>query len=177
MAMAYSSVTHTPLGYMRAVATDSGVCRMDWQQSPFTIQSNHIKAEENDVSRETISQLNAYLAAERKIFTIPLDLSAIASPFQKWLLVLKDVPYGDTISYADFAERWGNRKAARAAGSACRRNPLPIIVPCHRILKSDWSYDNYSGGNNKNPHHPDNIYIKQYLIEFEAQNQKKQVAS
>jgi methylated-DNA-[protein]-cysteine S-methyltransferase len=170
MAMAYSSITHTPLGYMRAVATDRGVCRMDWQQTPFTIQSDHINAEENDVSRETVSQLNAYLAAERKNFTIPLDLSAIASPFQKWLLVLKDVPYGDTISYADFAERWGNRKAARAAGSACQRNPLPIIVPCHRILKSDRSYDNYSGGTNKNPHHPDNIYIKQWLIELEARN-------
>ena len=175
--MAYSSITHTPLGYMRAVATDSGVCRMDWQQTPFTIQSDHIKAEENDVSRETISQLNAYLAAERKDFTIPLDLSAIAFPFQKWLLVLKDVPYGDTISYADFAERWGNRKAARAAGSACQRNPLPIIIPCHRILKSDRSYDNYSGGNNKNPHHPYNIYIKQWLIELEARNQKKRVPS
>ena len=175
--MAYSSITHTPLGYMRAVATDSGVCRMDWQQTPFTIQSDHIKPEENDVSRETISQLNAYLAAERKDFTIPLDLSAIASPFQKWLLVLKDVPYGDTISYADFAERWGNRKAARAAGSACQRNPLPIIIPCHRILKSDRSYDNYSGGNNKNPHHPYNIYIKQWLIELEARNQKKQAPS
>ena len=161
---------------MRAVATDSGVCRMDWQQTPFTTQSDHIKAEENDVSRETISQLNAYLAAERKNFTIPLDLSAIASPFQKWLLVLKDVPYGDTISYADFAERWGNRKAARAAGSACQRNPLPIIVPCHRILKSDRSYDNYSGGNNRNPHNPDNIYIKQWLIELEARNQQKQIA-
>ena len=162
---------------MRAVATDRGVCRMDWQQTPFTIQSDHINAEENDVSRETVSQLNAYLAAERKNFTIPLDLSAIASPFQKWLLVLKDVPYGDTISYADFAERWGNRKAARAAGNACRRNPLPIIVPCHRILKSDRSYDNYSGGNNKNPHHPDNIYIKQWLIELEAQNYQKPLAS
>ena len=175
--MAYSSITHTPLGYMRAVATDSGVCRMDWQQVPFTIQADYIEAEENDVSRETISQLNAYLAAERKDFTIPLDLSAIASPFQKWLLVLKDVPYGDTISYADFAERWGNRKAARAAGSACQRNPLPIIIPCHRILKSDRSYDNYSGGNNKNPHHPYNIYIKQWLIELEARNQKKQAPS
>jgi methylated-DNA-[protein]-cysteine S-methyltransferase len=175
--MAYSSITHTPLGYMRAVATDRGICRIDWQQFPFTIRSDHIKAEENDVSRETISQLNAYLAAERKNFTIPIDLTAIASPFQKWLLVLKDVPYGDTISYADFAERWGNRKAARAAGSACQRNPLPIILPCHRILKSDRSYDNYSGGNNKNPHHPDNIYIKQWLIELEAQNQQKQVAS
>jgi methylated-DNA-[protein]-cysteine S-methyltransferase len=171
MAMAYSSITHTLLGYMRAVATDSGVCRMDWQQTPFTNQPDHIEAEENDVSRETISQLNAYLAAERKIFTIPLDLSAIAPSLQKWLLVLKDVPYGNTISYADFAERWGNRKAARAAGGACQRNPLPIIVPCHRILKNDGSYDNYSGGDNKNSQHPENIYRKQYLIELEARNQ------
>ena len=174
--MAYSSITHTPLGYMRAIATDSGVCRLDWQQTPFTIKPNHIKAEENDVSRETISQLNAYLAAERKNFTIPLDLSAIASPLQKWLLVLKDVAYGATISYADFAERWGNRKAARAAGGACLRNPLPIIMPCHRILKSDGSYNNYSGGDNKKPRHPDNMYRKQWLIELEARTQQKKIA-
>ena len=175
--MAYSSITHTPLGYMRAVATDIGVCRMDWQQIPFTSQPDHIKTEENNVSRETIRQLNAYLAAERKNFTIPLDLSAIASSLQKWLLVLKNVPYGETISYAEFAERWGNRKAARAAGSACQRNPLPIIVPCHRILKSDGSYDNYSGSDNKKPQHPDNIFIKQWLIELEAQNHQKPLAS
>ena len=175
--MTYSSIAHTPLGYMRAVTTDIGVCRMDWRQTPFTIQPDHIKAEENDVSRETIRQLNAYLAAERKNFTIPLDLSAVASSLQKWLLILKDVPYGHTISYADFAERWGNRKAAQAAGGACQRNPLPIIVPCHRILKSDGTYYNYSCGDNKKPQHPDNIYIKQWLIELEAQNYQKPLAS
>ena len=175
--MTYSSITHTPLGYMRAITTDIGVCRLDWQQTPFTIQPDQIDNQQNDVSRETISQLNAYLVGKRTKFTLPLDLSNIAPTLQKWLLVLNDVPYGETISYADFADLWGNRKAARAAGGACQRNPLPIIVPCHRVLKGDGSYDNYSGGDNKNPRHPDNVYRKQWLIELEAQNFQNQLAS
>ena len=182
--MLYASFTHTPLGYMRAVATQTGLARLEWQQTPFTVPpiqqgtgqkdrgqiDGQTGSLQNDVSRETIHQLDAYLAGRLSEFTISLDLSDISAPLQKWLNILRSVPYGKTISYADYAEKWGNRGAARAAGGACRRNPIPIIIPCHRVLKADGSYDNYSGGDDKDPQHPNNISIKQWLIEMERKS-------
>ena len=183
--MLYASIIHTPLGYMRAVATQIGLTQLEWQQTPFTVlptkQNERQKVSgkkidtedvclQNDVSRETIHQLDAYLAGRLSEFTISLDLSDVSKPLQKWLNILRSVPYGTTISYADYAENWGNRSAARAAGGACQRNPIPIIIPCHRVLKANSGYDNYSGGDNKNPRHPSNIYRKQWLIEMERKS-------
>jgi len=168
--MLYASIIHTPLGYMRAVATDTGLTRLEWQQMPFTLPPDQADTLQNDVSRETIHQIDAYLAGKLSDFTLSLDLSELSKPLQKWLEILRTIPYGTTISYADYAEKWGNRGAARAAGGACQRNPIPIIIPCHRVLKADGSYDNYSGGDNKNPRHPSNIYIKQWLIEMERKS-------
>lgn len=168
--MLYASIIHTPLGYMRAVATDTGLTRLEWQQMPFTLPPDQADTLQNDVSRETIHQIDAYLAGKLSDFTLSLDLSELSKPLQKWLEILGTIPYGTTISYADYAEKWGNRGAARAAGGACQRNPIPIIIPCHRVLKADGSYDNYSGGDNKNPRHPSNIYRKQWLIEMERKS-------
>ena len=183
--MLYASIIHTPLGYMRAMATQTGLARLEWQQTPFTVpyiqqgkdqkdrgQNIDSRADslQNDVSRETIHQLDAYLTGRLSEFNISLDLSEISTPLQKWLNILRSVPYGTTISYADYAEKWGKRGAARAAGGACQRNPIPIIIPCHRVLKTDGSYDNYSGGDNKNPRHPNNIYRRQWLIEMERKS-------
>jgi methylated-DNA-[protein]-cysteine S-methyltransferase len=163
--MFYASATQTPLGYMRAICTDKGLCQLDWQQTPF--QSDASYRTESAVSRETIHQITGYFSQQVRAFDLPLDLSSNSPALQSWLTVLLNVPYGQTISYADFAERWGNRGAARAAGDACRRNPVPIIIPCHRILKADGRYDNYSGGDNKHPRDPENIKRKQWLIQLE----------
>ena len=168
--MLYASIIHTPLGYMRAVATDTGLTKLEWQQMPFTLPPDQADTLQNDVSRETIHQIDAYLAGKLSDFTLSLDLSELSKPLQKWLEILRTIPYGTTISYADYAEKWGNRGAARAAGGACQRNPIPIIIPCHRVLKADGSYDNYSGGDNKNPRHPNNIDRKQWLIEMERKS-------
>ena len=168
--MFYSSILHTHLGYMRARTNDKAVYKLDWQQTPFILHPDASAARQNDLSRETIHQLKAYLNGHLEKFNVPLDLSSLTVSLQKWLKVLQTVPYGTTISYAEFAAKWGNRKAARAAGGACQRNPLPLLIPCHRILKGDGSYDNYSGGDSKNPRHPNNVNIKQWLIEMEAKS-------
>ena len=86
----------------------------------------------------------------------------------KWLSVLAKVPFGTVITYSELAQRWGNIKAARAAGQACQRNPLPIILPCHRVVRAGGKFDNYSGGDRENPRSPKNIYRKQWLIELET---------
>ena len=161
----YQLSTTTRLGYMRAISSGSGLKLLEWQQTPFD------KPDMPDhVSRETISQLKAYLDGQLEQFSIPLDLALISTKLKGWLITLQTIPYGQTVTYADFAEKWGNRKAARAAGDACRRNPIPIIIPCHRVIKSDGSFDNYSGGDNTHPSDPENIKRKQWLIQMETTN-------
>ena len=159
----FTSTFHSPLGYMRACSNDTGLYRLDWQQKPFMGVD-----QENDVSRETIRQIKYYFNRQLLDFKVPLDLSSYSPALIKWLSVLATVPFGDVITYKEFAQRWGNIKASRAAGQACRRNPLPIIVPCHRIVQADGKFDNYSGGDKTNPKNPDNINRKQWLINLES---------
>ena len=148
---------------MRACSNDIGLYRLDWQQEPF------IRADrENDVSRETIQQIQHYFNSQLSDFKVPLDLSSYSPALVKWLSVLATVPFGDVITYKEFAQKWGNIKAARAAGQACRRNPLPIILPCHRIVQADGKFDNYSGGDSTNPRNPNNVIRKQWLIDLES---------
>ena len=161
-----SSSIKTELGYMRALCSPRGLAQLVWQQQPFSAAD----VPESDVSRETIAQLSDYLAGQLTRFAIPLDLSSRSSAAQRWLEVMNDIPYGQTISYADYAALWGNRKASRAAGLACQQNLLPIILPCHRIVQSSGGYNNYSGGDTTNPRDPNNIKRKQWLINLEAQN-------
>lgn len=161
--MKYKHTISTPLGFMRAVTTDDGLCRLLWQQQPFNDADSP-----NRISRETTSQLDAYLAGRLTEFAVPFDFSFISAALAGWLQIMQTIPYGNTCSYADYAEMWGNRKAARAAGGACQRNPIPIIIPCHRVVKSDGSYDNYSGGADTHPRDIENIKRKQWLIYMEA---------
>ena len=159
----YTSSFHSPLGYMRACSNDTGLYRLDWQQKPFRTTD-----QENDVSRETIRQIKHYFNSQLSDFKVPLDLSSYSPALVKWLSVLATVPFGKVITYKEFAQKWGNIKAARAAGQACRRNPLPIILPCHRIIQADGKFDNYSGGDKTNPRDPNNIIRKQWLIDLES---------
>ncbi len=159
----YTSSFHSPLGYIRACSNDAGLYGLDWQQQPF-IRADY----ENDVSRETVKQIKHYFNSQLSNFTVPLDLSLYSPALVKWLSVLATVPFGEVITYKEFAKRWGNVQAARAAGQACRRNPLPIIIPCHRVVQTDGKFDNYSGGDKTNPRDPNNVNRKQWLIDLES---------
>ncbi len=159
----YASSFHSPLGYIRACSNDTGLFRLEWQQKRFLSTD-----QENAVSRETVRQIKYYFNRQLSDFTVPLDLSSYSPALVKWLSVLDTVPFGNVITYKEFAQRWGNIKAARAAGQACRRNPFPIIIPCHRIVQVGGKFDNYSGGDKTNPRDPKNILRKQWLIELES---------
>lgn len=91
-------------------------------------------------------QLAEYFAGERKKFDLPLDLSGV-TPFRAEVLrALMRVPYGKTTTYTELARAVDNPKAVRAVGSACATNPLPILIPCHRVLRADGSLGGYRGG-------------------------------
>lgn len=108
---------------------------------------------------EAIRQLNEYFAGERQDFDLPLRLDG--TEFQ--LLVLQElrrIPYGETASYRDVAERIGRPKAMRAVGAANGRNPIPIIVPCHRVIGSSGDLTGFGGG----------LDTKEALLRLESEN-------
>jgi methylated-DNA-[protein]-cysteine S-methyltransferase len=104
------------------------------------------EADANHLLKEAARQLQAYWAGERKGFDLPLDVTW-GTPFQQavWRQLMT-IPYGDTCTYADVARAMGKPLAVRAVGTAIGRNPLSVIVPCHRVLGSNGQLGGYSGG-------------------------------
>jgi methylated-DNA-[protein]-cysteine S-methyltransferase len=103
------------------------------------------------------AQLSAYFAGERTGFTLPL--APAGTPFQRrvWA-ALREIPYGETWSYGQLASKIGNPTAARAVGLANGRNPIAVVIPCHRVIGSDGSLTGYGGGLDR----------KRYLLDLEA---------
>ena len=166
MSEIFISHLKTPLGLMSAICDKEGLVRLDWTQLSYPDERD--LSPENDVSRETISQLADYLKSRRYHFTLALSPVAASPSLLAWMKTIAQIPYGKTASYKELAGLWGNEKASRAAGNACQRNPLPIIIPCHRIVGSGGSFDRYSGGDRTTPTDPKNIARKKTLLDLEA---------
>lgn len=95
--------------------------------------------------RETVRQLGEYFQGKRKVFSVPVDLRGTEFQKKVWK-ALAGVPFGKTESYGDIAKRIRRPKAARAVGAACGANPIPIIIPCHRIIGKGGSLTGFGGG-------------------------------
>ena len=105
---------------------------------------------------EICQQLDEYFSKRRKTFTLPLQLNGTSFQTNVWES-LQTIPYGQTQTYKLIAEKIGNPKAVRAVGQAIHRNPIPIIIPCHRVIGSNGSLTGYAAG----------LEIKQYLLHLE----------
>lgn len=117
------------------------------------------KLYETDLLKETFVQLTEYLDGKRKEFDIPLNPSGTDFQQKVWCEVL-NIAYGEKISYKDLAERMKNKNSAIAVGNALNKNPIPIIIPCHRVVSSDNKLEGYNGG----------IEIKKFLLNLEYEN-------
>jgi len=102
----------------------------------------HLPARLDDVRR----QLDQYFAGKRRAFEVPIDRRLSHGYRRTVLEALTEVPYGETVSYKDLAQRTGNPGASRAVGSAMATNPIPIVVPCHRVLRTGGALGGYGGG-------------------------------
>lgn len=150
--IAYTTVG-SPLGTLVLAATDRGLVRLGFDSVPVdevldelaeSVGSRILRAPSR--FDEAGKQLREYFSGERHIFELSLD-RRLASGFRLEVQRhLPAIPYGSTASYAEVAGKVGNPKAVRAVGTACAKNPLPIIVPCHRVVRSDGSLGNYAGG-------------------------------
>lgn len=150
--VAYRTID-SPLGPLLIAATPVGVVRV-----AFAVQGLDRALEELAVQISprvlrlpwrldaVAAELDEYFRGLRSQFTIPVDLR-LAHGFQRSVLEhLPEIPYGRTAGYAQVAESAGNARAARAVGTACARNPVPILVPCHRVTRSDGSLGGYIAG-------------------------------
>ena len=141
----------SPLGNITLAATDQGLAGLwfDGQRhlpaelvgvSPWPLNASH------KVLNQTCTQLGEYFAGRRQMFSLPLDLSG-GTVFQQavWQVLLA-IPSGGTVSYSELSRRLGQPSAVRAAAAAVGRNPVSIVVPCHRVIGANGSLTGYAGG-------------------------------
>lgn len=143
----------SPVGALLLAATPAGLVRVAFEcenhdevlvelgraVSPRILRSPRVV---DDVAR----QLDEYFTGRRRGFELPVDMQ-LAKGFRRAVLEhLRDIPYGERESYSTVAEAAGNPRAVRAAGTACATNPIPLVVPCHRVVRRDGTYGQYRGG-------------------------------
>jgi methylated-DNA-[protein]-cysteine S-methyltransferase len=114
------------------------------------------------VLQQAVEQLGQYFAGHRHQFRLPLDLDGLPSFTSKVLEVLQTVPFGATLTYGDLAAKAGSPLAARAVGQVMAANPLPIMIPCHRVVAAGGRLGGYSGGGGGR--------TKEWLLAFERDN-------
>lgn len=135
----------SPVGPLLLVADASGLRRIDFVNGRNPAQSNPEWREDAGRMGETIRQLRAYFAGELENFDLPLAPQGTPFQLSVWNR-LCEIPYGETISYGELARRLGNPNASRAVGLANGSNPIPIVIPCHRVIGSNGKLTGYGGG-------------------------------
>ena len=143
----------TPIGSLLLASTEQGLVRVAFDREDHDLvlvalaQSISPRILLSPARLDGVArQLSEYFAGRRKTFDVPLDFR-LSSGFRRSVLAhLPEIAYGQTESYAQVAAATGNPRAVRAVGSACATNPLPVVVPCHRVVRSDGSYGQYRGG-------------------------------
>ena len=155
-------VVTSPVGKLRLAASRKGLLSIDVGKSAASPRATAKDASAQRVLATTRKQLAEYFSGKRTSFTVPLDLRGTEFQIESWK-ALERIPYGKTISYGEQAQSIGNPRATRAVGSANGRNPIPIIVPCHRVVSSDGSLGGYALG----------LKIKRLLLNLEENRQAK----
>jgi methylated-DNA-[protein]-cysteine S-methyltransferase len=145
MSTTFYTQIESPLGPLLLAADDAGLRQILFAKGRQPAQPESSWKEDRAPLKETIRQLHAYFSAELEKFD--LQLAPEGTPFQLgvWRR-LCDIPYGETISYGELAGRIGNPKASRAVGLANGSNPIPIVIPCHRVIGSNGKLTGYGGG-------------------------------
>jgi methylated-DNA-[protein]-cysteine S-methyltransferase len=145
----------SPIGELALVNTDGRLSSLDMG----TPRSNGRPGGSRTTAgfEQAIEELNGYFAGERDRFTVPLEHRGSEFQLRVWAL-LREIPYGETRSYGDIARQLGDPARAREVGWANARNPIAIVVPCHRVIGSDGSLTGYAGG----------LERKRFLLDLEA---------
>lgn len=136
----------TPIGTLLIAGDDAAVHRITFPQRGHAAKPEpEWQQSQRGPVGEAIRQLREYFTGKRAEFDLPLAPTGTAFQLSVWRR-LQEIPYGETISYGELARRVGNPKASRAVGSANGANPLPIVIPCHRVIAGDGTLGGFGGG-------------------------------
>jgi methylated-DNA-[protein]-cysteine S-methyltransferase len=149
----------SPVGVLTLVASDAGLVAVLWpEDNPRRVRLEPAREDaEHDVLKAATTQLQEYFARARSTFNLPFDVRGTTFQKQVWEQLLA-IPYGETRSYGDIAKRLGKPAASRAVGAANGRNPLSIVVPCHRVIGTSGTLTGFAGG----------LDAKRMLLELEG---------
>lgn len=169
LALTFAQIDKTPFGPLSFVAGDNGLRGVAFQSLK---ELKHGLVDSGDAPSlkgfKTLSSLlveiNDYLVGIQKTFSVDIDWRVSGCFQQQVLMLTTEIPYGQVSTYGEIAERLGKPGAARAVGAALGRNPMPIVIPCHRVIGSDDALHGYIGGED----------IKAYLLSLEGRTIKNQ---
>jgi len=144
----------SPAGLLSISASDRGITEVSFVKEQI---NDPVLSTDNSFIKECILQLEAYFSGTSKTFSVPLDPKGTSFQKEVWA-ELMNIPFGQSMAYLDLAIKLGDAKKIRAVGGANGKNPIAIIVPCHRVIGSDGSLTGYAGGMDK----------KRWLLKFEG---------
>jgi len=152
--------TPSPVGPLFLAASTKGLVRLEFEDRALKINPETTQLQESKSALAPyLRELDEYFAGERREFSFPLDLRGTEFQLACWRALL-EIPYGETRSYRDIAEAIGHAQAYRAVGMSNNRNPVAIVVPCHRVIASSGSLCGYGGG----------LDVKRKLLELEQEH-------
>lgn len=149
------AIMNTPIGPLLITENRSGVSAIIFNANSYSVPNSWNRVEH--LSTEVMTQLQQYFDGERYDFDLPLAPEGTLFQLEVWR-ALEEIPYGETVSYLDVAKRIGKPAAVRAVGAANGANPIPIVIPCHRVIGHNGKLTGYGGGLEK----------KQYLLSMES---------
>ena len=143
----------SPIGPLKLVASDRGLAGILWENdNPRRVRLTElVERVEHPVLVRAEKELSEYFTGMRSVFTVPLDMRGTSFQRQVWEALL-DIPFGETRTYGQLANQLGNPKATRAVGAANGRNPIAILVPCHRVIGYSGKLTGFAGGLNAKAH-------------------------
>jgi len=151
-AISFGHTGITPLGDIWVAVSENGLVAVDFPstQDVFTVRLQNQRAGKVEFAPEkvfaVVEQLREYAAGERRSFDLAIDWSILRAFQRKALQATYEIPYGETRTYMEIAEQIGHPRAARAVGRAEATNPMPIVLPCHRVVGSDRKLHGYGAG-------------------------------
>ena len=161
----YTYTFASPFGLIRLTANGGGLVGLTWLAAG---DNEADKAPPDALTGQAAQEILDYAAGKRREFTVPVSLAGCSQAMRAWLQALRGVQYGETISYAGLASKAGHAtNASRAAGSACAKNPIPLIYPCHRVLRKTGEVGNFGAIRELPSNHAKNLAIKTALIAHE----------
>jgi methylated-DNA-[protein]-cysteine S-methyltransferase len=155
----FGELNGTPVGDLRLAVSDQGLIAVEWANTQLDFDS-YLLPFEPDIIAPYAEQLREYFDGKRREFTIPIHW-AIFRPFQKAALqAVFKIPYGETRTYSEIAVEIHHPRAYRAVGRANATNPMPIVIPCHRLIGTDGKLHGYGGG--------EGLKTKEWLLKMEG---------